>query len=85
MKMMTVLCISHDSGASRPPRGLFRNHENDDIPLHMILRRAAPLPPTPKTMKMLTVLCISYDSEATRPPPNFFQRHENDDSPLPKP
>ena len=35
----------------------------------MILRPAAPLPPTSKTMKIMTVPCIFYDSEASRPLP----------------
>ena len=45
----------------------------------MILKPAAPLPPTLKTMKMLTVL---YDSEANRPTPTHFQNHENGNIPM---
>ena len=36
MKIMTVLCISYDSGARRTPPAHFRNHENGDRPMHFI-------------------------------------------------
>ena len=47
----------------------------------MILRPAAPLPPTSKTMKMKTVLCISFDSGANRTHPGHFQNYDNDNRP----
>ena len=46
----------------------------------MILRPAAPLLPTSKTIKMKAVLCISYGSGGNRTPPGHFQNHENDNS-----
>ena len=48
----------------------------------MIMRPAAPLPPTSKTVTMLTAQYVCYDSEAVRPPPTYFQRHKNGDGPM---
>ena len=84
MKMMTVPCILYDSDTSCPPLAHFRNHENNDSPMHsflMIVEPTAPLPGTSKTMKMMTVLCISYAHAANRPTPRHFQNNENDNSP----
>ena len=108
-KIRTVLCISYDYEASRPPPVHFQNRENADCliyflwfwsqspPSHplpktwkwwwsfaflMILKPAAALPPTFKTMKMLTALCISFDNGVNSPLPRHFQNHENDNSPM---
>ena len=73
---MTGQCISYDSAVPKT----WKWWRSNEFP--MVLKPAAPLQPTSKTMKMRTVPCISYDYTANSPTPGHFQNHENENSPM---
>ena len=73
LKMMMVICVSHDSEANHPlPPSSKTMKMMTILCISYDSEATRPLPHF-QTMKMMTALCISYDSEANRIPPTHFQ------------